>query len=65
MYVPHAAHAAIPDAKITHYLLKHPSKAKFFLRFGFSLARWQALRDTLLLHVVTYEYAREITIDGG
>lgn len=65
MFVPNAAHAVIADSKITDYLLKHPGKAKFFLAFGFTLAQWQVLRDALLRHVVTHEYAKEIPLDDG
>ncbi len=65
MYVPNAAHAVIPDAKITDYLLKNPGKAYFFLRFRFTLAQWHELRDALLRHIVTHEYAQEIVVDDG
>jgi hypothetical protein len=65
VYVPNAAHAVILDAKITDYLLKNPGKAKFFLRFGFTLAHWQELHDASLLHVTIHEYAQEIVVDDG
>ena len=65
MFVPNAAQAVIATPKITGYLLKNPGKAKFFQAFGFSLARWQVLRDALLQHVETHEYAREIALDDG
>lgn len=39
MFVPNAAQAVIAPPKVTDYLLKHPSKAKFFLGFGFTLAQ--------------------------
>lgn len=65
MFVPNAAQAVIADPKITEYLLKNPGKAKFFARFGFSLAQWQVLRDALLRHVSTHEYAEEIPLDDG
>ncbi len=65
MFVPNAAHAVIADPKITDYLLKHPGKAKFFLAFGFTLAQWQVLRDALLRHIITHEYAKEIPLDDG
>jgi hypothetical protein len=45
----------VPKQKVTHYLLNpaHPaggSKARFFLRFGFSVCEWHRLADALLLH---------------
>lgn len=54
MFVPYAAQAVIASPKITDYLLKNSGKAKFFLGFGFTVARWQVLRDALLRHVATY-----------
>ena len=47
--------AMIPPSKITEYLLnlEHEdgkSKAVFFLMIGFSLEKWQLLRDVLLKH---------------
>lgn len=65
MFVPNAAHAVIAVPKITNYLLKNPGKAKFFLRFGFTLPRWQVLRDALLQHVVTLEYVKAVILDDG
>jgi hypothetical protein len=65
MIVPNAAQAVIADAKITDYLLKHPGKAAFFLRYGFTLTHWQMLRDALLLHVVTHEYVKDILLADG
>ena len=65
MLTPQAARAVVADPKITDYLLKNPGKARFFMRFGFSLAQWQVLRDALLLHIITHEYVKEITLDDG
>lgn len=65
MFVPNTVQAVIADPKITDYLLKNLGKAKFFLRFGFTLAQWQVLRDALLQHVATYEYVKEIPLDDG
>lgn len=47
--------AAVPEKKITHYLLNpaHPaggSKAAFFLRFGFTAPEWSQLAHALLRH---------------
>lgn len=48
MKLPHVESAVVPERKITHYLLNpaHPaggSKARFFLRHGFSPVKWQLL----------------------
>lgn len=56
--LPGVQFASIPRQKITGYLLAtgHPAggaKAAFFRRFGFSAARWEALRDALLDHAQT------------
>jgi hypothetical protein len=50
--LPNAELAAVPEPKITRYLLNpaHPaggSKAVFFLRFGFTAAGWQRLARAL------------------
>lgn len=50
--------AYIDERKITAYLLSasHSSgrhKARFFESFGFTLAEWQRLRDSLLAHALT------------
>jgi len=55
MKLPNAQSAAVPERKVTHYLLNpaHPaggSKASFFLRFGFTVADWQRLAEALLRH---------------
>jgi hypothetical protein len=55
MKLPNAHLATVPEFKVTHYLLNpaHPaggSKATFFLRFGFTTARWQQLAEALLRH---------------
>ncbi len=54
MKIPNHERATIAEAKIVEYLLcethrdgRH--KAIFFRRFGYELARWQRLRDDLLL----------------
>ena len=52
MKIPNIGLAEIAKEKITLYLLNpsHPaggSKASFFLRFGFSAARWQELAGAL------------------
>ena len=55
MKLPNAQSATVPERKITLYLLNpgHPaggSKASFFLRFGFSAAKWRQLAEALLQH---------------
>lgn len=55
MKLPNVQSAAVPERKITQYLLNpaHPaggSKAAFFLRFGFSTAAWQLLAEALIRH---------------
>jgi hypothetical protein len=47
--------ANVPERKITQYLLNpaHPaggSKARFFLRFGFTAGGWQQLAEALRRH---------------
>jgi hypothetical protein len=51
--LPNADRAVVPDSKVRGYLLSgtHPVgrfKAAFFVRLGFSLDRWELLRDALL-----------------
>ena len=62
MKLPNAELAIVPERKITHYLLNsaHPaggSKARFFLRFGFTAAEWQKLAIALLRHAREHEVA--------
>ncbi len=63
MLLPHAQQAVIPRAKIENYLLdsSHPiggGKARFFIRFGFSRERWQALADAFRRHPVRNQSSR-------
>ena len=60
MKLPNSDNAYVPDEKITAYLLnnEHPKgqgKAKFFIRFGFSMAQWKQLADALLTHAQMYD----------
>lgn len=77
MRLPNAQSAAVPERKITHYLLNPAhvaggSKASFFLRFGFTVAEWQRLAEALLRHareneVVETEktaYGARYVVDG-
>jgi hypothetical protein len=75
--LPNAHLAIVSELKITRYLLNpaHPaggSKASFFIRFGFAVARWRQLADALIRHaheneVVETEQTRHGTryaVDG-
>lgn len=58
--LPHLHHALVEEQKITAYLLsenRSEGKAAFFVAHGFTLARWDALRDALLAHAATHEVA--------
>ena len=53
--LPRVANAILDDRKITHHLLRTvhptgPSKAKFFMPFGFSPGNWAELKSALLNH---------------
>lgn len=53
--LPNAERAFVTQRKVTNYLLSttHPSgrsKAAFFARFGFTIARWESLADALRRH---------------
>jgi hypothetical protein len=55
MKLPNAQFAIVPEQKLTHYLLNpaHPaggSKARFFLRFGFTATESRQLAEALLRH---------------
>jgi hypothetical protein len=71
MKLPNAQLANVPERKITQYLLNpaHPaggSKARFFLRFGFTAAKWQQLAEALHRHGRENEVAAmEQTAHGG
>lgn len=59
MYLPNAANAYIPPAKILDYLLaldhsEGGSKANFLMRFGFNRERWQDLAQALRIHGASY-----------
>jgi hypothetical protein len=70
MKLPNAQFATVLEQKITRYLLNpaHPaggSKARFFLRFGFTAAEWQLLAEALLRHARENEVvATEQTAHG-
>lgn len=64
MKMPNNEQAAVPDRKITHYLLsetheigKH--KATFFKRFGFDISDVQAFRNSLIEHSIERDIERQ------
>ncbi len=64
MNVPNAAHAVIPERKITAYLLSLThrdgrSKAAFFMRFGFAADDWEGLANALRRHAADHELAEQ------
>lgn len=76
--LPELTHATITEQKLTGYLLSttHPtgaSKARYFIRHGFSAADWQALADAIRRHAAendvteTEKTPRGIsyTVEGG
>lgn len=70
MKLPYLEKAIIPEAKIVRYLLNeaHPTgkdKTAFFIRFGFSVAQWEILRQALLDHVQTHEVAAMLETEEG
>jgi hypothetical protein len=65
MKLPNASLAMVEPEKITEYLLNAEhrygaSKARFFARFGFSLANWETLALALLDHGRQFE-VKEVT----
>jgi hypothetical protein len=55
--------AVIPQAKITGYLLSSThregrSKAAFFIRYGFSVERWEDLAEALRRHAAEHNVIR-------
>lgn len=71
MKIPYAENAYVPESKITLYLLnlEHrgggKEKAQFFTRFGFSVAQWEIMRDSLLEHGRTHEVASSLETAEG
>ncbi len=60
MKLPHYEQAVVAERKIASYLLSttHPvgrSKARYFLRHGYSVANWQAFADALRRHAAEHE----------
>lgn len=70
MKLPYRENATVAFAKVTHYLLNEThedgkSKAAFFLHFGFSVARWETLRDALLAHASECDVASVLNTSRG
>jgi hypothetical protein len=61
MKLPYHENAYVPEAKIVKYLLnlEHKGggkeKAAFFMRFGFTIEKWEVLAESLLLHARTHD----------
>lgn len=63
MQLPYLQNILVEERKVTAYLLseeRSEGKAAFFAAFGFTLARWDLLRDSLLAHAVSHEVARVV-----
>lgn len=63
MKLPNYEQAIVPQKKITQYLLSltHPdgkSKAKFFLRFGFTKDAWETMAIAFINHASNHELAK-------
>ncbi len=63
MKLPNYESAVIPEKKLTGYLLSlthadGQSKAKFFMRFGFSADAWQIFATALFRHAADNELAK-------
>ncbi|NJP11194.1 MAG: hypothetical protein HC866_18385 [Leptolyngbyaceae cyanobacterium RU_5_1] len=63
MKLPNYENAIVPQAKVTNYLLSltHPdgsSKARFFIRFGFSANSWEVLASALYNHAAAHEVVK-------
>ena len=78
MKLPHAGKARVERKKIVEYLLSpsHPdgsAKARFFVRFGFSAARWKIFAKALRQHGRAYDvsasipsrYGTRYSVDGS
>lgn len=76
--IPNASKARVDRDKIVNYLLSttHPdgqSKARFFIRFGFSAESWYVLANALLHHcasnpvieLVRSEYGVRYVVEGA
>ena len=60
MRLTYLQNALVEERKVSAYLLskeRSEGKAAFFAAFGFTLARWELLRDALLAHAASHEVA--------
>jgi hypothetical protein len=70
MKLPHQEQATVSEQKITHYLLSltHPSgssKARYFIRHGFSADAWQAFAGVLCQHAADNDVAESLQTPRG
>ena len=70
MNLPWASRVRVERKKVVEYLLSssHPdgsSKARFFYRFGFKVARWTILAEALKKHGRTYPVASSVESKHG
>jgi hypothetical protein len=60
MRLPNAEYAVVEESKVARYLLdptnpRNQGKAAFFLSFGFTAPRWQAMASALREHANRYD----------
>lgn len=70
MQLPNSEHAWVPREKITGYLLveRHKqggSKADRFIRYGFSVDRWELLAQALIVHGINNEVINAESTEYG
>ncbi len=70
MRLPNVRQAQIERGKITNYLLatvnpRGRAKADYFVRFGFSVDRWEEFADALKFHAASHEVARVVETAYG
>lgn len=60
MRLPYLENVQVKESKVTDYLLSEElseGKAAFFAAFGFTVERWELLRDALIAHATSYDVA--------
>lgn len=70
MKLPNYEKAIVPQAKITRYLLSatHEDgqhKARFFVRFGFTIENWELLAQALIQHAADHEVVNVLETPHG
>lgn len=68
MRLPYLENVQVKESKVTGYLLSEElseGKAAFFAALGFTVERWELLRDALIAHATSYDVAREISSPFG